>query len=97
MEETLTRDAQTPARARPRGPRDPIGWARANLFDGWFNSLLTILILGLLVWIVPPLVRWAITDAVFGAATPDEGWSDRAMVWHGTANRPGCDRLRASP
>lgn len=81
MEETLTRDSQTQAKARPRSRRDPIGWARANLFDGWFNSLLTILILALLVWLVPPFIRWALTGAVFGHATPDECKAASGACW----------------
>ena len=42
-----------------------IGWVRANLFNGWFNSLLTIVTLYFLWIIVPPLVRWAFIDSVW--------------------------------
>ena len=42
-----------------------IGWVRANLFNGWFNSLLTIATIALLYKIVPPLVRWAFIDSVW--------------------------------
>ena len=42
-----------------------LGWIRANLFNGWFNSLLTIVAL-ILIWkIVPPLFRWMFIDAVW--------------------------------
>lgn len=81
MEETLTRDFEKPGRARPRGPRDPLGWVRVNLFDGWFNSLLTLLILALLVWLVPPLFRWAVTNAVFGHATPEACKAASGACW----------------
>ena len=40
-----------------------LGWAKRNLFDGWFNSILTIIILALLVKTVPPLVKWALVDS----------------------------------
>ena len=40
-----------------------IGWMRANLFDGWFNSLLTVLILLILWKSVPPFVQWAFLDS----------------------------------
>lgn len=40
-----------------------VGWIRANLFNGWFNSLLTVLTLALLYKVVPPLVRWAFIDS----------------------------------
>ena len=81
MEETLTREVETRARARPKGARDPIGWARSNLFDGWFNSLLTLLILALLVWLVPPLFRWLVTDAVFSSPTPEACKAASGACW----------------
>ena len=40
-----------------------LGWMRQNLFDGWFNSLLTIITVALLIYTVPPFVRWAFLDA----------------------------------
>lgn len=42
-----------------------IGWMRANLFNGWFNSLLTIITLYVLWIIVPPFVRWTFIDSVW--------------------------------
>ena len=42
-----------------------IGWVRANLFNGWFNSLLTIVTLYFLWEIVPPFIRWAFIDSVW--------------------------------
>jgi general L-amino acid transport system permease protein len=42
-----------------------IGWARANLFNGWFNSLLTIATIALLYKTVPPIIRWAFIDSVW--------------------------------
>ena len=42
-----------------------IGWIRANLFNGWFNSLLTLTTLYFLWKIVPPLFRWAFIDSVW--------------------------------
>ena len=42
-----------------------IGWIRANLFNGWFNSLLTILTIYFLWMIVPPLIQWAFIDSVW--------------------------------
>ena len=35
-----------------------IGWMRANLFNGWFNSLLTIVTLYVLWIIIPPFIRF---------------------------------------
>ncbi len=36
-----------------------LGWMRANLFNGWFNSVLTLLVLYLLWLTIPPLINWA--------------------------------------
>ena len=42
-----------------------LGWIRANLFNGWFNSLLTVATLLLLWKIVPPLIRWTFIDSAW--------------------------------
>jgi general L-amino acid transport system permease protein len=43
-----------------------LGWVRTNLFNGWFNSLLTIVTIYFLWVIIPPLVRWAFIDSAWG-------------------------------
>ena len=40
-----------------------IGWARSNLFNGWFNSLLTVATLFLFWKTVPPFIQWAFLDS----------------------------------
>lgn len=40
-----------------------IGWMKANLFNGWFNSILTLLVAYLLWLSVPPLVNWAFINS----------------------------------
>jgi general L-amino acid transport system permease protein len=58
-----------------------IGWIKANLFNGWFNSALTMVTLFCLWKIVPPFFQWAFIDSVWhttGAACRDAGgacWS----------------------
>jgi len=47
-------------------------WARANLFNSVLNSILTLLIAAGVIWIVIPLLRWAIFDSTLVAE------SDRA-------------------
>src|SRR5215468_7729454 len=42
--------------------------ARARLFNSWLNSILTLVLLAVMVWLLPKLISWAIIDAVF---TPD--------------------------
>ena len=40
-----------------------LGWIRHNLFNGWLNTILTLVILALLVNTVPPLFKWAFVDS----------------------------------
>ena len=62
-------------RMRPIDPLPPpvaasgaIGWLRQNLLSGPLNIALTILCVLLIVWIVPPLVKFLIIDAVWDGA-----------------------------
>jgi general L-amino acid transport system permease protein len=57
-----------------------LGWIQRNLFNGWFNSVLTIMVLALLVKVVPPFFKWALIDSHWlpsGAGCQDGGacWS----------------------
>jgi general L-amino acid transport system permease protein len=52
----------------PLAASGAIGWLRDNLFSGWLNIVLTCLCLGLLVWIVPPLTKFLVIDAVWDGA-----------------------------
>lgn len=51
---------------RPRRPRHVVAWewARANLFDGPINTVLTLATTAFLVWAIPIAVRWLVIDAV---------------------------------
>jgi general L-amino acid transport system permease protein len=42
-----------------------IGWMKSNLFDSFFNSVLTVLTLLFLWKIVPPLVRWIFINSLW--------------------------------
>ncbi len=42
-----------------------VGWVKNNLFNGVFNSILTIVTLFLLWKVVPPLFRWALIDSAW--------------------------------
>ena len=44
-----------------------IGWLRANLFNSVFNTILTIVAVYFLVVTVPPMIRWALIDAIWSA------------------------------
>lgn len=59
-----------------------IGWARANLFNGWFNSLLTLVTLLALWMIVPPLFQWAFIDSLWNTTgTACRQASDAGACW----------------
>ena len=49
----------------PRTSVGVIGWLRANLFNSWLNSLLTLLILFLFYKTIPPFIRWALIDSLW--------------------------------
>ncbi len=41
------------------------GWLRSNLFNNWYNSLLTIIVLVLALQLLPPIFNWAFVDSVW--------------------------------
>ena len=69
---SLTFDDGTFIRSEMQTPLPPpslhvgfIGWMRANLFSSITNGVLTLLGIALLIWIVPPLIRFLLIDAVW--------------------------------
>ena len=67
MEKTI-RNSQTETIKPPLTSLGVIGWVKANLFNGVFNSILTIVTLFLLWKIVPPLFRWMFIDSVLNTS-----------------------------
>jgi general L-amino acid transport system permease protein len=63
----ITQDIPIAAQAPPPRATGTLGWLRANLFSGVFNSILTLLATGLIAAVVPPIVRWALIDAIWSA------------------------------
>jgi general L-amino acid transport system permease protein len=47
--------------------RGVIGWLRENLFSSPFNIALTLICVAFLAWIVPPLLRFFVFDAIWSA------------------------------
>ena len=64
----------------PRTSVGVIGWLKANLFNSWFNSLLTLLILFAFYKIVPPFVRWALIDSLW-TSTGEECLAADGACW----------------
>src|SRR5262249_52078559 len=52
-----------PALSAPVSTISAIRWLRQNLFATWSDAALTLLIVLLLAWLIPPLFTWAIFDA----------------------------------
>ena len=40
-----------------------LGWIKTNLFNGWFNSALTLVMLLILWKTIPPFIKWAFIDS----------------------------------
>ncbi|HSL40209.1 MAG TPA: ABC transporter permease subunit, partial [Desulforhopalus sp.] len=57
-----------------------IGWMRANLFNGYLNSLLTLAVLYLLWQTMPPFVSWAFIDSLW-FATSDQCKAGSGACW----------------
>lgn len=57
-----------------------IGWMKANLFNGWFNSILTLVVLYLLWLSVPPLINWALIDS-YWFSTSDQCKAGTGACW----------------
>ena len=53
------------SRPPPRAARGLAPWLRSNLFDGWRNTLATLMVLALLALVLPHLLQWALVNAVF--------------------------------
>jgi general L-amino acid transport system permease protein len=53
-----------PADERPPASSiGPVAWVRSNLFSTWYNALLTVLIVGGIARVLPPLLDWAVLEA----------------------------------
>ncbi len=57
-----------------------LGWIRANLFSTWYNAVLTLLALLILVKTVPPLISWVFIDSSW-TATSQECRSIDGACW----------------
>jgi len=48
-----------------------IGWLRKNLFSNWFNSILSLLAIYLIITTVPGMVEWALINSAWGDKSPE--------------------------
>ena len=89
------RAAPTPAEPPPTLAQGPVAWARKNLFSGVVSTVLTLASVAFLAWVIPNLVGFLVTDAVWHA---DSGeicrahqngacwpfiWAKASFFWYG--------------
>jgi general L-amino acid transport system permease protein len=65
----LTEGLPLPVERPPTRTAGPIAWLRANLFNSPLNTILTLAAVYLLATAIPPLVRWALINAIWQADT----------------------------
>jgi general L-amino acid transport system permease protein len=54
---------------RPPQPPGPVKWVRDNLFNNWYNSLLTVILLPLVFFALVNVILWVFTEADWRAVT----------------------------
>ena len=83
----FVRTEMVQAQRPPASEVGVVGWMRKNLFDGWFNTILTLFVLWLLYLIIPGILNFTVFNAIWsgsdrlacsdvnqGGALP-EGWT----------------------
>jgi general L-amino acid transport system permease protein len=68
----FTRATPIAARPAPMTNRGVVGWLRANFFSNPLNTALTVLGLIVLAWLVPPVLRFMIFDAVWSGVDRED-------------------------
>lgn len=61
------RETSEPEDPPPTLSQDALAWARANLFSSVPSTLTTIVFVAVALWLIPPLIAWATTNAVWSA------------------------------
>jgi general L-amino acid transport system permease protein len=68
----VTQEHATEAAERPPALSVGIlGWARANLFSTWYNAILTLVIVWIILSTVPRAIDWLFFSAIWGDTGPD--------------------------
>ncbi len=78
MSDTPVKDARNvafvateeiPAAEPPVMTAGPLHWARENLFSSPLNIVLSLVSIGLIAWMLPPIIQWSFIDAVWTAGS----------------------------
>lgn len=78
--------ATTLEELRPPVALGPVAWLRRNLFNNWYNSLLSIVSLAFILWALQAVLRWAIFSADWRPVTSSPllylvGQYPRDQIW----------------
>ena len=68
----------------PRTEVGVLGWLKHNLFSSPLNTVLTVLAIGLMWLVIPPIFEWMVLDAIWTADSRKECW-DKMEVPEGAA------------
>ncbi|RRJ83741.1 amino acid ABC transporter permease [Aestuariirhabdus litorea] len=74
----LHNDHKLPDLPAPISNRGPVGWLRENLFNNWFNSILTVVAIYFIATTIGPLLNWAFLSADFTGDSKDACTSEGA-------------------
>ncbi len=69
--QSFLRTQATPSEPPPALAVGPIAWARKNLFSSPGSTALTILAVLFLAWVLPGLVKFLVTDAIWHASNAE--------------------------
>ena len=75
---------QHPEMPPPRTEVGVLGWLKHNLFSSPLNTVLTVLAIGLMWLVIPPIFEWMVLDAIWTADSRKECW-DKMEVPEGAA------------
>jgi general L-amino acid transport system permease protein len=67
MATAFVRATSEPALAAPMFSRGALAWMRENLFSSIWSTIITLALAALAVWLIPDLIAWATTRAVWSA------------------------------
>ena len=65
----MTSAQATEEAIRPPQPPGPVKWVRNNLFNNWYNSLLTVVLLPVVFFTLVNIILWVFTEADWRAVT----------------------------
>jgi len=65
---SFVRTEMLPEKAPPATSAGVIGWARENLFSGWFNSILTLASLAVIYYVLAAIVPWVLSPTFSGTS-----------------------------